>query len=103
MASPTTLELVDGTTEPVVDVTDQGSKDARAIAITRLVVSIITIANLALCAIGWSPLDLGDEVIYDLVSLIVALIANIWVWWKNNNVTRAAQEAQEILSQLKED
>lgn len=103
MASPTTLELIEGTTESVPDVSNQGSKDARAIAITRLVVSIITIANLALCAIGWSPLELEDDIIYDLVSLIVAIIANIWVWWRNNNVTRAAQEAQEVLSQLKED
>ena len=33
--------------------------------------------------------------------LIVALIAYVWSWWKNNNVTTAATEAQKILEELK--
>lgn len=31
-------------------------------------------------------------------SCVVAVVAYIWSWWKNNNVTSAAKEAQEMLN-----
>lgn len=35
------------------------------------------------------------------VMIVLALAAYIWAWWKNNNVTSAATEAQEYLDELK--
>lgn len=76
----------------------QTSRDARAIAITRLAVSVVTIANLILAQMGWNPLELDDETVYMGVSGILALCAAVWAWWKNNNVTKAAQVAQIVLN-----
>lgn len=33
--------------------------------------------------------------------LAVSVVVYIWVWWKNNNVSKAATEAQRVLEELK--
>ena len=33
--------------------------------------------------------------------IVLALVSYIWAWWKNNNVTTAATEAQKVLDELK--
>lgn len=33
---------------------------------------------------------------------VLAVVAFVWGWWKNNNVTDAAQEAQKVIDNLKE-
>ena len=67
----------------------------RIMAIMRLVVPIIiSIATY----IGY---DLGFDEVYTTVSTILALASFLWAWWKNNNITEAAQEAQKVLNELK--
>lgn len=84
------------------NVTDQSSEDARAIAITRLIVSLIATINLFLVAfLGWSPIPVDDATLYASLSGVAAIIADLWAWWKNNNVTKAAQKAQGVLAELK--
>lgn len=39
--------------------------------------------------------------LYIIVGLIASLAAVIWSWWKNNNVTAAATEAQEFYELFK--
>jgi SPP1 family holin len=34
-------------------------------------------------------------------TIVLSGVAFIWAWWKNNNVTSAAQEAQKVLDELK--
>lgn len=34
--------------------------------------------------------------------LVVSVIVYIWVWWKNNNVSKAATEAQKVLDEMKQ-
>lgn len=80
---------------------NQESKDARGIAITRLVVAIVTIINVIAGAFGWQPLGIDGELIYTIVSGIMAVLASIWAWWKNNNMTVAAQTAQYALNEIK--
>lgn len=83
-------------------VTDQSSQDARAIAITRLIVSLIATINLFLVAfLGWTPIPVDDATLYAALSGIAAVIADLWAWWKNNCMTKAAQKAQGVLTELK--
>lgn len=87
---------------PTEAIEKQESQDARSIAITRGIVALITIVNLVAQSFGWSPLGVDYETIYAIVSGIAAVIATIWAWWKNNNVTKAAQIAQVKLTETKE-
>lgn len=35
------------------------------------------------------------------VMLVISVVVYIWVWWKNNNVSKAATEAQKVLDEMK--
>ena len=64
-------------------------------AIVTLVVTVgFNIAN----AVGFA-LDYGMT--YNVVFSIVALLSVAYAWWKNQNVTKTAQLAQEYLDDLK--
>lgn len=70
-------------------------------AIIRLLVATIVLLNQILVAYGWSPLPFSEEEIYNGLSALASAVVVVWVWWKNNNVTKEAQQAQKELDKLK--
>lgn len=46
---------------------------------------------------------LEADALFTGITLVLAIVAYIWSWWKNNNVTDAAKEAQELLEFIKGD
>lgn len=69
--------------------------------IVRLAVSIVAAVNAGAAMFGYSPLDVSEDQVYQVVSFVVALATWVWGFWKNNNFTREAQEAQAYLDELK--
>ena len=41
------------------------------------------------------------ELAYSIVSVALFAVATVWGWWKNNNVTAAASEAQDFVKIIK--
>lgn len=72
----------------------------RVKAIIRLVVVIALFINSFLSAIGKSPIS--NEQVYTYVSEFITLLGTGWTWWRNNNITEAAAEAQGLLRALKD-
>lgn len=70
-------------------------------AIVRLVVLIIALINQTLTLAGYNPLPFSDEQVYEGVSVVATVAIALWAWWKNNSVTKEAQEADAILNELK--
>lgn len=70
-------------------------------AIVRLIVLVVLLINQMLITLGWSPLPFSEEQIYEGVSSIALVAAAIYTWWKNNSVTKEAEEADEYLRDLK--
>lgn len=68
--------------------------------IVRIIVSIIAIINLCAAQFGFDPLDIEEESVYTVVSLIVAIVTWIWGFWKNNNFTKNAKAAQKVKDDL---
>lgn len=66
-----------------------------ALALVRLVTPMI--ASVA-AVFGWT-LDAG--ILTNVLISVAAVVLFIWSWWKNNNITVAAQEAQVVLRELK--
>lgn len=70
-------------------------------AIVRLIVLIIALVNQGLILAGWNPLPFSEEQIYEAVSTVATVVIALWAWWKNNSITKEAQEADEVLGELK--
>ena len=72
------------------------SKKQTLMAFIRLACSLVT-TGLALYGVS-----VDADALFVLVMIVVALVAYIWSWWKNNNVSAAATEAQKVLEELKQ-
>ena len=71
------------------------SKKQTLMAFIRLACSLIT-TGFALYGVS-----VDADALFVLAMIVVALAAYIWSWWKNNNVSTAATEAQKVLEELK--
>lgn len=56
-----------------------------------IVVTVLTIFGISADA----------DIIITVVGGILSIITFLWSWWKNNNITLAAQQAQKVLDDLK--
>lgn len=65
--------------------------------IARTVVLFVALLNTVLNACGKNPLPFSDDEVYTGVSAVVATVAAVWAWWKNNSFTAAAVKADEVL------
>lgn len=71
------------------------SKKQTLMAFIRLACSLVA-TGLALYGVS-----VDADALFVLAMIVVALVAYIWSWWKNNNVSTAATEAQKVLDELK--
>ncbi|MDM8162402.1 phage holin [Collinsella intestinalis] len=67
----------------------------RITAIVRLLVM------LASAVAGGFGLTVDPDALGTIAACAVALVAGIYGWWKNNNLTKAAQDAQAYLDAVK--
>lgn len=65
--------------------------------IARTAVLFVALLNTVLNACGKNPLPFSDDEVYTGVSAVVATVAAVWAWWKNNSFTAAAVKADEVL------
>ena len=66
-------------------------------AIIRLLVMLATTAA------GGFGLTIDPDSLGTIAFCVAALAAGIYAWWKNNNITDAAQAAQGYLDEIKGD
>ncbi|MEE0745747.1 MAG: phage holin [Anaerovoracaceae bacterium] len=78
-------------------------KNQRTNAIIRLVVMAVLMVNMVLTLAGKNPIPLDETALTEWLSVAAAGLSTLWSWWKNNNVTAAAREAQNTLKAIKED
>lgn len=88
---------------PSLAPTSEEARNERAMAVVRLVVALATVVNIVAQPFGWEPLGIDAEALYAVLSGAGAIAASLWAWWKNNNVTRAAQAGQRVTDAIKED
>lgn len=77
-------------------------KNVSAQTIARTVVLFLALLNQLLATFGKGTLDIVEDDVYQVVSLIVTIGSTLAAWWKNNSFTKAAVEADEVLKEIKE-
>lgn len=68
----------------------------RLMAFVRLIVPLIVGAA---AMFDWA---VDADLMMNIAMSVLALVSFVWTWWKNNNVTEAAQEAQKLLDEIKQ-
>lgn len=68
-----------------------------ATAVARLAVA------LAVSLLAMLGVEIDGDGIENAVLAVASVAVMAWVWWKNNNVTEAAQEAQAVLDAIRRD
>ncbi len=69
--------------------------------ITRTVLIIIALINQGLVIAGKNPLPFEEDQIAQVISFGFTTVTTIIAWWKNNNFSQEAKEAQHYLDALK--
>lgn len=70
-------------------------------AIVRLMVLLYAVLNSVLLMFGINPLPFTEEEVSAGITAVLAVVASVLAWWKNNNITKAAQESQRQLDSKK--
>ena len=76
-------------------------KNNKTQGIIRLIVLVILLLNQTLISLGYNPLPFSEEQIYEGLSSVALVVSAIYSWWKHNNLTEEALEAQEVLERKK--
>ena len=70
-------------------------------AITNLAIAMLLLANAILTAMGKSPLPFDQTEVTEMISYVASIVATLWAWWKNNNMTIEAETGQAIIDEMK--
>lgn len=73
----------------------------RTKAVVLLVVQIFALAQTGLSLAGISQLPFTSEGVSTAITGVIAVIASIYSWWHNNNVTEAAVQGQQVVDGIK--
>lgn len=68
--------------------------------IAGTIAGIISFGNMILANYGWIPLEITSDQIYQAASTVAVILSAIFIWWKNNNVTKNAKKSQQVLNGL---
>lgn len=69
--------------------------------IARTIILVLALINQILAIAGKGTLDIVDETIYQVVSLLFTIFSTLLNWWKNNSFTQAAIKADTFLKEEK--
>ena len=72
-------------------------------AFIRLLVAAILAFNTVLTAKGINPIPFDETAFSDIALQVATGLSVVWLWWKNNNVTKTAKRAQSYKKALQED
>lgn len=72
-------------------------------AFIRLLVAVILTFNSVLTAKGLNPIPFDESAFSNIALQIATGLSVLWIWWKNNNITKTAKEAQGYKKALQED
>lgn len=65
--------------------------------IIRTVVLFVALLNQSLVLAGFSSLPFTDKQIENGLTIVFTIVASLWAWWKDNDITRKARERKQFL------
>jgi SPP1 family holin len=78
-----------------------GLTGERTKAIILLIVQLFSVAQTGLSIAGISQLPFTSDQVSTAITGVIAVIASIYSWWRNNNLTGAAVQGQQLTNAIK--
>ena len=69
--------------------------------IARALILLLALVNQVLTAKGYNVINISDETVNELVSVIFTIVAAVVGFWRNNSFTQPALKADEVMKQIK--
>lgn len=69
-------------------------------AFIRLLVAAILMLNSVLTAKGLNPIPFDETAFSDIALQIATGLSVLWLWWKDNNVTKRARAQKELSNKI---
>lgn len=63
----------------------------------RTIVLFIALVNQVLAILGKGQIEIAENDIYQICTLIFTFVSAIWAWWKNNSFSISAQEGDAVM------
>lgn len=76
-------------------------KGVTAEAVTGIALLVLALINAVLQMFGMNVLQIQNDDISNIVSVIFLIVTAAWNTWKNRNFTKASQEAQALTDMIK--
>ena len=73
----------------------------RTKAIILLIVQLFSVAQTGLSIAGISQLPFTTDQVSTAITGVIAVIASVYAWWRNNNLTGAAVQGQQLTNAIK--
>lgn len=70
--------------------------------IIRTIILVYSLINSVLVILGYNPIPFTEDELGTTITVVLTVGATLWNWWKNNNFTPEAREAQKHLNKLKQ-
>lgn len=71
--------------------------------IVRTAALLVALLNMVLTAFGKNPLPFSDDEVYSGLSAIIAAVAALAAWWKNNSFSACARQADDMMKVIRAD
>ncbi len=69
--------------------------------LARTLILVLALINQVISSLGFLPLQVDEQSIYQFISLAFTAAAALAAWWKNNSFTEHAIKADEYGRELK--
>ncbi|KFI97795.1 phage holin [Bifidobacterium stellenboschense] len=73
----------------------------RTKSIMLLLVQLFSVLQTGLSIAGVAALPFTTDQVSTAITGVIAVVSSVWAWWRNNNMTGAAMQGQQIVDAVK--
>lgn len=66
----------------------------------RTIVLFLALVNQILAILGKGQIEIAENDIYQICTLVFTTVSTLWAWWKNNSFSQSAQDGDKVMKAL---
>lgn len=70
--------------------------------VIAVIASVVALVNAIIVMFGKTPLNITDESIYTVGSILFLIGTSVWSLWRNNDITKLARKKADVAKQVED-